>query len=88
MEISDILRKNGYKKSPQKLIPTKMINSLALFNKEMKSMAATVNRGYYGADIAETISIFNWKPISLKKTIIDMSNSLKQIQSNDQLLKL
>ena len=51
MEISNILRKNGYKKSPQNFIPTKMINSLAPFNKEMKSMAAMVNRGSYGADI-------------------------------------
>ena len=79
MEISNILRKNGYKKAPQNFIPTKMINSLAPFNKEMKSMASMVNRGSYGADITETISIFNWEPISLEKTLIDMSNSLKQI---------
>ena len=56
-----------------------MINSLAPFNKEMKSMAAMVNRGSYGADITETISIFNWAPIPLEKTLIDMGNSLKQI---------
>ena len=79
MEISNILRKNGYKKSPQNFIPTKLINSLAPFNKEMKSMAAMVNRGYYGADITETISMFNWEPISLEKTLIDMISSLKQI---------
>jgi dihydroflavonol-4-reductase len=54
-----------------------MINSLAPFNKEMKSMAAMVNRGSYGADITETISIFNWEPISLEKTLVDMGNSLK-----------
>ncbi len=44
----------------------------------MKIMAAMVNMGSYGADITETISIFNWEPISLK-TLIDMINSLKQI---------
>ncbi len=81
MEISKILRKNGYNKSPQNFIPTKMINSLAPFNKEMKSMAAMVNRGSYGADITETISIYNWEPIPLEKTLIDMANSLKQILS-------
>jgi len=81
MKISKILRKNGYKKAPQKFIPTKMINSLASFNKEMKSMANMVNRGSYGADISETISIFNWEPISLEKTLIDMGNSLKQIST-------
>ena len=79
MEISNILRGNGYKKAPQNFIPTKMINSLAPFNKEMKSMAAMVKRGSYGADITETISIFNWEPIPLEKTLIDMGNSLKQI---------
>ena len=79
MEISNILRKNGYKKAPQNFIPTKMITSLAPFNKEMKSMAAMVNRGSYDADITETISIFNWVPIPLEKTLIDMGNSLKQI---------
>ncbi len=81
MEISNILRKNGYKKAPKKFIPTKMINSLAPFNKEMKSMAAMVNRGSYCADISETISIFKWEPISLEKTLIDMSNSLKKISN-------
>ena len=43
----------------------------------MKSMAAMVYRGSYDADITETISIFNWVPISLEKTLIDMGNSLK-----------
>ncbi len=81
MEISNILRKNGYEKAPQKFIPTKMINSLAPFNKEMKSMASMVNRGSYGADIKETISIYSWEPISLEKTLIDMGNSLKQISN-------
>ncbi len=81
MEISKILRENGHIKSPKNVIPTKMINSLAPFNKEMKSMAAMVNRGSYGADIKETYSLFNWEPISLEKTLMDMCDSLKK-QSN------
>ncbi len=88
MEISNILRKNGYKKVPQNFIPTKMINSLAPFNKEMKSMAAMVNRGAYSADITETISIFNWEPITLENTLIDMGNSLNKFQSNEPITKL
>ena len=80
MKISNILRKNGYKKAPQNFIPTETINSLAPFNKEMKRMTAMVIRGSYGADIRETIAIFNWEPIPLEKTLIDMGNSLKQIQ--------
>ena len=42
-------------------------------------MAVMVNKGFYGADIMETFSIFNCKPIYLEKTLIDMSNSLIQI---------
>ena len=45
----------------------------------MKSMASMVNRGSYCADITESISIFNWEPISLEKTLKDMCNSLKEI---------
>ena len=45
----------------------------------MKSMAAMVIRESYGADIIETVTIFNWQPISLETALIDMSNSLKQI---------
>ena len=81
MEISTILRKNGFKKSPQKFIPTKLINSLAPLNKEMKSMASMVNRGSYNVDIAETISLFNWEPISIDKALIDMAQSLSEITS-------
>ena len=56
-----------------------MINLLAPFNKEIKSMATMVNRESFGADITETTSIFKWGPIPLEKTLIDMGNSLKQI---------
>ena len=77
MEISNILRKNGYHKVPKNFLPTRMINSLAPFNKEMRSMAAMIKRGSYSADITETCSIFNWTPIALEKTLIDMCNSLK-----------
>ena len=54
----------------------------------MKSMAAMVNRGFYGADIAETISIYNKEPISFEKTLIDMTNFLKQISKNKQIINL
>ena len=37
-------------------------------------MAAMVNSRCYEADITETISIFNWDPISLEKTLLDISN--------------
>ena len=85
MEISNILRKIGYKKTPQLFIPTKMINSLAPFNKEMKSMASMVNRGSYDADITETTSIFDWAPISLENTFKRDVIPLNIFQVNDTI---
>ena len=77
LEISKILREFGFDKAPKNLIPNKVINSLAPFNKEMKSTALMIKRGSYKVDISETESLFNWYPIPLRKTLEDMTNSLK-----------
>ena len=52
------------------------------FNKEMKSMSVMVNRGSYNANLNETCSLFKWEPIGLEKTLIDMCDSLENIQLN------
>lgn len=80
LEISIILRELGFKKSPQNLIPNQVINSLAIFNKEMRNTASMIKRGCYGADISETISLFDWEPIPFRKTLEDMTNSLKHMK--------
>ena len=77
LEISKILREFGFKKAPTNLIPNKVIDSLAPFNKEMKSTALMIKRGSYDVDISETESLFNWNPIPLRKSLEDMTNSLK-----------
>ena len=79
LEISEILRDLGFNKSPKILVPNQLINSLAIFNRDMKITASMIKRGCYGADISDTISIFDWKPIPLKKTLKDMTNSLNKI---------
>ena len=79
LEISKILRELGFKKSPNSLIPNQVINSLAIFNKNMRSTASMIERGCYGADISETISLFDWQPIPFEKTLEDMTHSLKNI---------
>ena len=79
LEISEILRELGFNKSPKSLVPTPVINSLAMFNRDMKSTSSMIKRGRYGADISETISIFDWDPIPFKKTLEDMTSSLKTI---------
>ena len=79
LEISSILRELGFKKSPNKLIPTQVIKALAMFNKDMKNTASMIKRGCYGADISETISLYNWQPIPYQKALKDMTNSLREM---------
>tara|TARA_B100000700_G_scaffold323685_1_gene427965 strand:+ start:1928 stop:2944 length:1017 start_codon:yes stop_codon:yes gene_type:complete len=78
IEISEILRDIGFNKAPKYLVPTKLINFLAMFNRDMKSTSSMIKRGRYGADISETISIFDWQPTPFKKTLEDMTITLKK----------
>ncbi len=77
IEISNILIKLGFNKSPKTLIPNKVINSLAPFNKEMRSTAAMIKRGCYGTDLSKTKEIFNLKLIPLEQTLKEMTKSLQ-----------
>lgn len=77
-KLSSILREGGYKKAPSKNIPNFIVKFLALFSSEMKGVARNLDRKYK-ADISETISLFNWKPIEIKKTILDMAESVQNI---------
>ena len=79
LEISKILRELGFDKSPKVLLPNQVINSLAIFSRDMKSTSSMIKRGCYGADISETISIFDWVPTPIEKTFEDMTISLKKI---------
>tara|TARA_Y100001968_G_C19453968_1_gene770827 strand:- start:3966 stop:4979 length:1014 start_codon:yes stop_codon:yes gene_type:complete len=80
LQISNILRNLGFDKSPKNLIPKEVINSLAPFNKKMRSTSSMIKRGCYGTDLTETKNIFNWDSISLEKTLKDMTQSFKMIQ--------
>ena len=79
LEISNILRDLGFEKVPNNLIPNQVINSLAHFNKEMRSTASMIKRGSYDTDLSLTKSIFNWKQTPLKVTLADMTKSLEMI---------
>ncbi len=79
LEISEILRELGFNKSPKSMVPTQIINSLSMFNRNMKSTSTMIKRGQYEADISETISLFDWEPIPLKKTLEDMTLTLSKI---------
>ena len=60
---------------PHKLIPGFLIKFLALFNKDMRITSMMIKKGSFAVDISKTISIFNWVPIPLEKTLLDMTKS-------------
>ena len=75
LEISRTLKKIGFRKCPTKLIPNFLIRFLAFFDKDMRVTSMMINKGAFTVDISETKSIFNWLPIPLEKTLLDMTNS-------------
>ena len=77
VEISKTLKKIGFEKCPTQIVPKSLINFLALFNKDMRTTSMMIKKGYFTADISRTISLFNWSPIPLEKTLKDMTNSFE-----------
>ncbi len=73
LEISRTLKSLGFNKCPTKILPSFLIRFLSLFNKDMRITSMMIRKGYFETDISKTISIFNWDPIPLKKTLSDMT---------------
>ena len=76
-EMAEILKTNGYPKVSTKLAPNFLLNFMANFNREAKSMRAFIGKTYSG-DVSSTMETFNWKPISFEKTIIDTAKSVDE----------
>ena len=76
MEIAEILKENGYSKVSTKKGPIFMIKLMSLFDKEVKGMLPLVGNTI-SADNTETKKIFNWEPITFKKTILDCARSIE-----------
>ena len=75
LEISRTLKKIGFSKCPTKLLPSFLIKTLAIFNKDMRITSMMIKKGYFEVDISKTVSIFNWVPTSLEKSLLDMTKS-------------
>ncbi len=84
LDISRTLKNIGFRKSPTKLVPSFLIKTLALFNKDMRITSMMIKKGYFEVDISKTISIFNWEPTPLEKTLLDMTRSFERF---DKILK-
>ena len=77
LEISKILNKRGFKKCPKHLLPSILIRFLAFFDKDMRITFMMIKKGYFEVDISKTTSIFNWAPIPIEKTLLDMTKSFE-----------
>ncbi|MDG1038832.1 MAG: NAD-dependent epimerase/dehydratase family protein [Polaribacter sp.] len=72
------LKANGFKKSNPKKAPSFMVKFMSLFNAEMKGMLPFVD-AEVSADISPTKRVFDWKPISFEKTLIDSAKSVENL---------
>jgi dihydroflavonol-4-reductase len=80
-EIAQILKSNGYQKVSTRLAPTFLLKFIANFNDEMKGMLPFVGNTIE-ADVLQTKTTFNWKPINFEKTVLDTAKSVKASLSN------
>jgi len=77
-EIAKILKSNGYSKVGTKLAPNFLLKFLGYFDREAKSMRAFIGKTYRG-DVSSTMETFNWKPISIEKTVLDTAQSIDSL---------
>jgi len=77
-EIAQILNSNGYDKVSSRLAPTFLLKFMAKINDEAKGMLPFIGNTIE-ADISDTMSTFNWKPISFEKTILDTAYSVQNV---------
>lgn len=73
--ITKLLKSEGYEKVGTGVAPNFMVRLLANFNSEMKGMLPYVGKKYEG-DVSQTKAIFNWKPISFEKMVLDTAKSV------------
>ena len=77
-EMAQILKSEGYSKVSTKVAPNFFLRFMSIFSNDIKGMLPFI--GYtYSADVSETMKIFNWKPISLRKTVLDTAESINEL---------
>jgi dihydroflavonol-4-reductase len=77
-ELTQILKSNGYDKVSTKMAPNFLLKFISYFDREARSMRAFIGKTYNG-NISSTIETFDWKPISLEKTVMDTAKSIEDL---------
>ena len=73
--IAHILSQNGYHNVPTKKIPSFIIKLMSFFDREARGMVGFLDTAI-SCDNSQTIAMFDWKPIPLEKTVIDMGKTV------------
>ena len=77
-EMAKILKDEGYSKVSTKVAPNFFLRFMSNFSNDIKGMLPFI--GFiYNADVSETIKTFDWKPIDLKKTVLDTAESIDKV---------
>ncbi len=77
-ELAQILKSNGYDKVSTKLAPNFLLKFIGNFDREARSMRAFIGKTYNG-DVSSTMETFDWKPISVEKTVLDTAKSIENL---------
>ena len=75
-EMAQILKSGGYDKVSTKVAPNFLLKFMANFNSDLKGLLPYIGNTFNG-DVNETMKTFNWKPIALKKTVLDTAKSVE-----------
>ena len=78
-EISNILRENGFKKSPTFIAPNFLIRLFSLFDKEVRLITDRLGRKF-NLKPNNANQILNWKPRNIEKAIIETANQLYKLK--------
>ena len=77
LELAQTLQQHGYKVTTRK-VPTFILKIMSLFDRQIKGMLPVTDR-IVNCDNSDTINTFNWTPIPLKKTFVDMAASVQKV---------
>ena len=81
LELAQILKDNGYDKVSTRVAPNFLLRIMSNFSDDLKGMRPFIGNTFNG-DVSATMKTFNWKPISIEKTVLDTAESVKQAMSN------
>ena len=82
LSAAQILKEEGYKGPSTRVAPSFLLRLTAWFNREAAGAVGMLGMNL-SCDNSETRSLFNWKPIPFKKSVLDTASTLETIQNAD-----